>query len=76
MKIKEFLVDDTGVLSSQRLVFLAGFFVFLVMWGIQCVNEKKVAAIDNSVLYYLIIIMTSKVGQSISDNVTPPKLKE
>ena len=76
MKISEFFKDDTDRLSSQRLVFLAGFFVFAAMWAIQCTNEKKVAPIDSSVLYYLIIIMTSKVGQSITDNLTPPKLKE
>jgi hypothetical protein len=75
MKILEFFKDDTGALSSQRLVFLTGFLTFLIMWITQSVHELKVAAIDNSVLYFLVILMTSKVGQSFTDNIKPPELK-
>lgn len=76
MKFTEFFKDDTGALSSQRLVFLLGYFAFFTLWIIQSVKEMKVAAIDSSVLYFLLILASSKVTQSLSDNLTPPKLKE
>ena len=72
----QFFRDDTGALSSQRLVFLVGYFAFFTLWITQSIKEMKVAPIDNSVLYFLLILATSKVSQSFSDNLTPPKLKE
>jgi len=76
MKISEFFKDDSGAFSSQRLVFLVGYFIFFVLWVIHSINEKKVAAIDTSVIYFLVVLAAGKVGQSITDNLTPPKLKE
>ena len=75
MKITEFLKDDTGALSSNRLVFLLGWFAFLVTWINQCIHESKVVAIDNSVVYLLVVLAGQKVGQSITENIKPPELK-
>ena len=76
MNIKQFFLDDSGQLSSQRLVFLVGYFAFFALWITQSIKEMKVAPIDNSVIYFLIVLATAKVGQSFTDNITPPKLKE
>ncbi len=74
--LTQFFKDDSGALSSQRLVFIIGYFAFFSLWVTQSIKEMKVAPIDNSVLYFLLILASSKVSQSLSDNLTPPKLKE
>jgi hypothetical protein len=76
MKISEFLKDDTDRFSSQRLVFLVGYLVFFGLWIITSIKEKKISPIDTSVVYFLVVLSASKVSQSITDNLTPPKLKE
>jgi hypothetical protein len=76
MKISQFFKDDTGSFSSQRLVFLTGFFAFFTLWIVQSLHELKVASIDNSVIYLLIVLASSKVGQSFTDNIKPPELKD
>ena len=76
MNITQFFKDNDGQFSSNRLAFLSGFFVFLVLWIMQSVHEIKVAAIDTSVIYLLVVLFTGKVGQSFTENIQPPKLKE
>jgi len=73
--LSQFFKDDTGALSSNRLVFLIGYFAFFAIWVIDSINKKTVAPIDSSVLYFLLILASSKVTQSLSDNLTPPKIK-
>lgn len=68
-KILQFLQDDTGALSSNRLVFILGYFVFFGLWIMECVNKKTVAPIDNSVIYLLVVLTGGKVGQSITENI-------
>ena len=73
--INEFLKDGDGHFSSNRLVFLTGFFVFFTLWVMQSIHENKVAPIDNSVIYMLVVVMSGKVGQSVTDNIKPPEMK-
>lgn len=72
----DFLKDEGGQFSSNRLVFIVGFFVFFILWIVQSLHEKKVAPIDTSVIYLLIVLMTGKVGQSVTDNISAVKPKE
>jgi hypothetical protein len=69
--IFQFFKDETGQFSSNRLVFLTGFFTFFGLWIYQSINEKKIASIDSSVIYLLVVLMTGKFGQSISENFSP-----
>jgi hypothetical protein len=75
MNISQFFKDDTGQFSANRLVFILGFFAFFNLWIIQSVKETRVAPIDNSVIYLLVVLMSGKVGQSFTDNIKPPELK-
>jgi len=76
MSISQFFKDDSGAFSANRLVFLVGYFAFFTLWVLQSVKESKIAPIDSSVIYLLLVLMSGKVGQSLTDNLTPPKLKE
>jgi hypothetical protein len=73
--LKQFLMDGDGQFSSNRLVFLLGYFVFFALWIAQSIHDKKIAPIDNSVIYLLVVLTGGKVGQSITDNMQPPALK-
>lgn len=75
MKISQFFKDEGGQFSSQRLVFLVGYAAFFTLWVFQSIKEMKVVHIDNSVIYLLIVLTSGKVGQSFTDNITPPTLK-
>lgn len=75
-KLLEFVKDGDGALSSTRLAFIMTMISFLSMWILQSTNEKKVAPIDNSVIYLIGVLMMGKVAQSVSENntETPPKV--
>ncbi len=73
-KYSQFFKDETGQFSANRLVFLSGFYAFLILWITQSFHEKKVVPIDNSVIYLLVVLMAGKVGQSFTENIKPPEL--
>lgn len=68
MKFLSLLQDDTGALSSQRAAFLGVIGTFIGLWIMQSVVEKKVAAVDPTVLALIFGMLTGKVTQSITEN--------
>jgi hypothetical protein len=71
MKLQQFLQDDTGQLSANRLAFLSATFIVLIIFAISCVKAGwKIVPIDTSVLYLVGIFMAGKVSQSFSENIS------
>ena len=68
MKFLSLLQDDTGALSSQRAAFLGIIGTFIGLWVMQSISEKKVAAVDPTVLALIFGMLTGKVTQSITEN--------
>lgn len=64
----DFFKDEGGRLSSMRLAFLSFFSVFMVIWIAQSYHDKKIAPIDNSILYFAGLLISGKVGQSCVEN--------
>jgi hypothetical protein len=68
----ELLQDDTGLLSATRLAFLVTIFAVLGVWLCDCWHQKRMVALDNSVVYLVLTLMAGKVGQSYAERPVPP----
>lgn len=68
MKISQFFRDDTGALSSTRLVFITWSVGLFVLVAYQTLVEKKLPVIDNSLVALFGVVTSGKVVQSFSEN--------
>jgi len=80
--LTQFVRDDTGALSSMRLLFLAWGFAALVIWVIICLKTGAIAALPWSLTSFIISLVggkvlqswTESIGQPITPSVSQPKI--
>lgn len=75
LALTQFLRDDTGALSSMRLLFLAWGLVALVVWAVICFKTATVAALPWSLTSFIVSLIGGKVLQSWTESIgqpTPP----
>ena len=67
MKILEFLQEDNGGLSANRLAFLLWIVGVLVVWVITSIKSGSLQVIPESVAVIIGILMTGKVAQKFGE---------
>jgi hypothetical protein len=66
-KISSFLKDNSGGFSSTRLAFLLWAVGTLGMWLYICLTNGELAAIDNSIIAVLAVLMGGKTVQRFGE---------
>jgi hypothetical protein len=69
-KFSQFFQDDTGALSSTRLVFILWSIGVFFTWLYVCIVTKSLVAIPQTVCELCLIFMAGKVSGAIAENVT------
>lgn len=64
-KLLQFLSEDNGQFSSQRLVFLLGNACLWIIWAYVSVQQGQMAPISPELLLGLGILQAGKVGQKV-----------
>lgn len=67
-KLLEFLQDDTGALSSYRLVFLLWSFCLVGAWGFVSLAQKTLVPVDTSLLHLTAVLVGGKLVQNFSES--------
>lgn len=71
MKWRQFLEDDSGALSLNRLIYLAWSVVLLCLFSYLTIKEGIFPKIDTSLVMLYGSVVAGKVVQSFSENATP-----
>ena len=70
--LTSFVRDDTGALSSMRLLFLAWGFAALVVWVIICLQTGSIMALPWSLTSFIVSLVGGKVLQSWTESIGQP----
>lgn len=71
MKLSEFLQDNSGGLSSMRLVFLVWTLGIFSIWAYASVSTRTLVPIPESVIVMFSAICTAKSVQRIGEKAEP-----
>lgn len=73
-RMAEFVEDNSGGLSSMRLLMLMWGLVTLFVWATLCFMKREIVVLDTSVVQILAILTGGKVCQRFGekDNTTNP----
>ena len=71
--ISQLLKDDTGQLSSMRLILLVWGLGTFIVWAYLSIDTHTMSVIPSQVMEILGMVLGGKVFQSFSENQLPPK---